>query len=206
MSEIILGKATNPRLSAKTLDNMFQLRDLVFNQKLGWKVKSHNGRERDTFDDLDPIYMVCVGGQDKVEGCWRLLPTVGPYMLQKTFPELLRGESAPVNRRVWELSRFAIAPSSTDLRQVNLSSTTFEMIRHVYDFAVANELDYYVTVTSVALERLLKKVGIPLRRFGDGEAVRIGKVLSVACWVPIDDEFRNAVYPCLVESEQQRVA
>ena len=97
MSEIILGSAADPQFTAKTLDNMFQLRDLVFNQRLGWEVKSRNGRERDDFDDLDPTYMVSVDRPNKVEGCWRLLPTLGPYMLQKTFPELLIGDRKIIN-------------------------------------------------------------------------------------------------------------
>ena len=55
--------------------------------------------------------------------------------------------------------------------------------------------DQFVTVTSVALERLLKRTGLPIRRFGDGKAQRVGKVLTVACWVDINEQFAGVVYP-----------
>ena len=69
------------------------------------------------------------------------------------------------------------------------------MIRTLYDFAVSNQIKQFVTVTSVALERLLKRTGLPIHRFGDGKAQRVGRVLTVACWVEINEQFANVVYP-----------
>ena len=195
MSTIVLGRANDPQMNPALLSGMFRLRDTVFRERLGWDVESENGEERDRFDDLNPIYMVSREHGVKVHGCWRLLPTTGAYMLKDTFPELLCGERAPSNPQVWELSLFAVAPTSADdRRQANFGGATFEMMQHVVDHALEHDIESYVTVTSVALERMLRKVGVPLRRFGDGRAQRIGRVLSVACWIDINERCRKAVY------------
>jgi len=182
-------------MSDAAIRGMHQLRDTVFNQRLGWDVESHDGLEVDRYDRLDPVYMVAHARAKQVDGCWRLLPTTGPYMLRDTFPELLRGEPAPRDAGVWELSRFAVAPASADdRRQVNFSLLTFQMMQRVVDHAFANGIRSYVTVTSASLERMLVRAGIPLRRFGDGGLTRVGRVQAVACWISMDEECRDAVY------------
>src|SRR5215469_5126406 len=93
---------------ASQLDGMFRLRHEVFKERLDWEVGTSAGKERDMFDDLDPVYIVCEH-QGEVLGSWRLLPTTGPYMLKDVFPELLYGRQAPQAPDVWEISRFAVS-------------------------------------------------------------------------------------------------
>lgn len=196
MSEIILGGGDAPRFDQRTLQGMFAFRHEVFFRRLGWQVETHEGLEFDAFDQLDPVYMIAKGSHENVEGCWRLLPTTGPYMLSDTFPQLLRGEPVPRDERIWELSRFAVdAGAAGGKLQAPLNDVTMDMVRTLYDFAVAHDIQHFVTVTSVALERLLKRTGLPIHRFGDGKAQKVGKVLTVACWVDIDEQFFNVVYP-----------
>lgn len=195
MGKILIGRTREEHMHLAVLDGMFRLRDSVFRKRLGWDVNSVDGYERDHYDNLDPVYMISVKGAMETDGCWRLLPTTRPYMLKDTFPELLRGEPAPQHPQIWELSRFAVLPKcGRDIRQPNLSSTTLEMIRAAIDFADRHSITTYVTVTSVALERLLRRIGIPLQRFGDGKAQKVGNVLSIACRVPVNDAFRDAVH------------
>lgn len=206
MSQILLGYPTDSHMDRQALHAMFRLRHKVFYERLGWEVEVQQGMEKDRYDDLSPIYMIARGRAPDVDGCWRLLPTTGPYMLKDTFPELLRGEPAPECSRVWELSRFAVKPSAADdCRQVNFGAVTFTMMQRVFDFAEQQGIGQYVTVTSVALERLLRKVGIPLRRFGDGQAMRIGKTLSVACWIDINEQCRR-VNQDLLDTQERRAA
>lgn len=199
MNSIIVARPSDPLLNRRTLHDMFRFRHKVFHERLGWEVNSRNGMEIDPFDGLNPVYVVARNSLRRVEGCWRLLSTTGPYMLKDTFPQLLRGEVAPEESHIWELSRFAVESAATgDLAQGNLNLVTFKMIRSIVDFAEKRGISHYVTVTSVALERLMRQAGIPMRRFGDGKAERIGKVLSVACWVDTD-ELRQAVYALAAE-------
>ena len=69
-----------------------------------------------------------------------------------------------------------------------------DILRQIYDYAIENKVDRYVAVTSAAMERVLRRAGIPIRRFGDGKLTRIGKVMSVCIWVDINEQYRNAVY------------
>jgi acyl homoserine lactone synthase len=196
MRKILMGGGEIPRFDEHTLCGMFSFRHEVFYKKLGWDVETHGNMEYDLFDTFNPVYMVAKDDRESIEGCWRLLPTTGSYMLRDTFPQLLRGEAIPCDKRIWELSRFAVDASSEDGNmQAPINSLTMGMIRKLYDFAVSNQIDQFVTVTSVALERLLKRTGLPIHRFGDGKAQRVGRVLTVACWVEINEQFANVVYP-----------
>lgn len=195
MNNIITSHAQSSEFSTTLIQSMFQLRHEVFKGRLNWDVTSTEGKEKDEFDDLNPVYMMSCNLRQQLEGCWRILPTTGPYMLKDVFPQLLRGEAIPEDPHIWELSRLAVQPRiSHDRIKANLNEVTFEMFREVYDFAMENNIERYVVVTSAAIERMLRLVGIPTKRFGDGKLTRIGKVMSVCVWVDINEQFRQAVY------------
>lgn len=195
MSTLVVGKSTEPQISEPTLAGMFRLRNEVFNRRLGWNLKTRNGWEQDNYDDLHPVYMMVRKNSGDVSGCCRLLPTTGPYMLKDTFPQLLQGEAAPSSPDTWEISRFAVAPTSANsAQQANLGVATFEIVQRAVRFADEHGIQRYVFVTSVALERLLKRIGLNIRRFGDGKPQLVGDVWSVACWIDIDDDCRSAVF------------
>lgn len=175
---------TDPRI----LRGMFRLRHRVFRETLQWDVSSENGLERDRFDDLQPVYNLTCDGWQRVSGTMRLLPTTGPTMLGEIFPQLLRGEAMPCQPQTWEISRFAVAPpEGRATAQANISGETLALLRKAAEFGRDNGIRDYVFVTSVAVERLLRRLGLPVQRFGDGQAQRIGRVLSVACWLPVNE-------------------
>lgn len=195
MSKIILGGGDIPRFDNRTLNGMFAFRHEIFYRRLGWEVSTRGEFEVDEFDELDPTYMLAKNDHGIVEGCWRLLPTTGPYMLKNTFPQLLRGEPAPSDEHIWELSRFAVdSKGGEGTAQACMNSVAMDMIRTAYDYALTHQIERYVTVTSVALERMLKRTGLPIRRLGDGKAQKVGKVLTVACWIEIN-ECKACLYP-----------
>ena len=76
------------------LCEMHTLRAKVFRGRLGWEVPVLSGMEIDGYDALEPRYMQMREGET-LRGCWRLLPTEGPYMLKDSFPQLLDGQEAP---------------------------------------------------------------------------------------------------------------
>ena len=196
MGHVLTVQMGNPAHRDIDLDGMFSLRDQVFRQRLQWSVKSRRGLEQDEYDELEPTYMIAQTASTAVEGCWRLLPTTGPYMLRDTFPQLLRGEQAPCDANVWEISRFAVMPHSTDGDgQTQFRNMTLDILRSGYEFAVENGITHYVAVMGVAMERFLGRViGVPMRRFGDKRAQPVGKVVSVACWIDVDERLYQALY------------
>ncbi len=200
MTEIVTGRAWEQGLDRATMEGMFSLRHTIFYERLGWEVDSVEGKEQDSYDELKPTYTVARDPTKYVQGCMRILPTEGPYMLKDTFPMLLRGEEAPERADVWEISRLAVAPTTkTDRCQIHIHRATLDMFEDAFWHARDHGVEHYVVATSVALERMLRRMGMPIRRFGDGKATRIGQTLSVACWIDLDEQCRAAIEGTTIE-------
>ena len=107
-------------------------------------------------------------------------------MLKDVFPELLQGEEAPVDADVWEISRFAVRKGSSAAQKGYVASVTIEMVRSFYEFAQQENIKYYVAVTTVACERILRQLGVECWRMGEGKALQIGIERSVALWIKVD--------------------
>jgi acyl homoserine lactone synthase len=195
MSNIVMGRAGDAAMPPSAIAAMFKFRKQVFEDLLGWEVNSRDGIETDDYDALDPVYMIARSSQYHIQGCWRLLPTTGPYMLRDVFSEMLEGQPAPRDPQIWELSRLAVLPTERTERERNsLCPVTRGMFQSVTDFALRHGITRYVFVTSVGIERMLKRMGVPVSRFGSGKAVRLGRVLSVVLWVEVNDQLVRAVF------------
>ena len=148
---------------------------------LGWEVPVMSGMEIDGYDALEPRYMLMRDGET-LRGCWRLLPTEGPYMLKDSFPQLLDGQEAPSDPQIWELSRFAIETEGAG--SYGFSEMTMESIEAIIRHAHERGLSRYVTVTTTAIERMLRRAGVITNRIGAPQAV--GIETAVALYVEIE--------------------
>lgn len=192
MSQVMLARNGDSQLTKDTSDSMFRLRHTVFHDRLKWEVNSENGMERDVFDQGNPVYVLVRNENKQVEGCWRLLPTLGPYMLKDVFPQLLHGQPVPRHKNIWELSRFAVSSAETEGSNFGFNETPVRMMQRAFEFAKEHGIESYVTVTTVAVERLIRSLGIAVHRFGP--PMRIGRVMTVGCWIDIDSQTEAAVY------------
>lgn len=166
--------------ASKELWEMHTLRAKVFRGRLGWEVPVLSGMEIDGYDALEPRYMLMRDGET-LRGCWRLLPTEGPYMLKDSFPQLLDGQEAPSDPHIWELSRFAIETEGAG--SYGFSEMTMESIEAIIRHAHERGLSRYVTVTTTAIERMLRRAGVVTTRIGAPQAV--GIETAVALYVEI---------------------
>lgn len=172
---------------------MHALRAEVFSGRLGWQVQvTDDGLEIDEFDAVPAVHYILAKGPDQaVDACWRLLPTLGPNMLADIFPELLHGQPAPASADCWELSRFAVASSKLDAdesagnHQIGFGDMSVALMAESARFARQQGIARYVTVTTASIERMLRKLGVHVHRLGP--PVRIGSVLTVACFIEVDD-------------------
>jgi acyl homoserine lactone synthase len=185
-------------LSAKDREGMFRLRYETFRVRLGWDVETtDDGLEIDQFDGDNSNYILARSPQDDIDACWRLLPTLGPNMLRDVFPQLLNGQPVPAAADVWELSRFALATDRLAAAeqagnyQLSFGPLSIALINEAARFAKANGIVRYVTVTTAAIERMLKKQGLHIHRLGP--PVKIGNVLTLACFIEVDDISLRAV-------------
>jgi acyl homoserine lactone synthase len=173
---------TRQEFDNEHVNEMYRLRARVFRDRMGWDVPTIAGMEIDGYDALGPYYMLIQDGDRHVRGCWRLMPTEGPNMLKDTFPQLLDGNEAPVGRHIWELSRFAI---ETDKEQTfGFADLTMHAIQELVTFADRMGISRYVTVTTTAIERLLRRAGIEVTRLG--EPMKIGVERTVALDITVD--------------------
>jgi acyl homoserine lactone synthase len=173
------------RKDFKSLDlhEMHRLRAKVFKDRLGWEVPVLSGMEIDGYDALEPFYMMIrETDAGALRGCWRLLPTEGPYMLKDSFAELLHGEAAPQHARIWELSRFAIETDPQS--RFGFSEITIESFGEMIRYGRTNGIDRFVTVTTTGFERLLRRAGVVTTRLGEPEQIGIEK--AVALYVEVE--------------------
>ena len=161
------------------IDAMHRLRKRVFHDLLGWDVKVRETWEIDDYDRANPLYVLSYGDEGKLRGSLRLLPTLGPNMLDDTFPILLGDGPQIRSAAVWESSRFCIDPEISQDRASNqVTIAAAELMCDVGELGLASGLSHIVTVTDVFLERMFKRMGCPGIRIG--EPRRIGVVQAVA--------------------------
>jgi acyl homoserine lactone synthase len=173
---------TRQEFDNKHINEMYRLRARVFRDRMGWDVPTIAGMEIDGYDALGPYYMLIQDADRNVRGCWRLMPTEGPNMLKDTFPQLLGGQDAPLGRHIWELSRFAI---ETDGEQTfGFADLTMHAIHELVTFADRMGITRYVTVTTLAIERMLRRAGIEVTRLGP--PVKIGVERTIALDITVD--------------------
>jgi acyl homoserine lactone synthase len=178
-------------MSTQDLEAMFRLRYDTFVNRLGWDVQVHNGMEFDEFDKPDTHYIYVRAPDGMVDACWRLLPTLGPNMLRDTFPQTLGGLAAPAATDVWELSRFAVATNKVGTSAQEFGPLSLQLMAESVRFGLDAGISRYVTVTTAAIERLLRRQGLHVYRLAS--PVRIGAVMTVACVIELDEQTQQAV-------------
>jgi acyl homoserine lactone synthase len=187
-SKIQFGQRNN--FNRGDLRDIHVLRAKVFRDRMGWDVPVLGGMEIDGYDALEPHYMVIRNDTGRVCGCWRMMPTDGPYMLKDTFPQLLDGASAPEHEKVWELSRFAIETEGDN--SFGFAERAMEAMRGIVNFADEHGIQKYVTVTTPAIERLLRHAGVEIVRMGP--ILRIGVERAVALEIRLGQQTRTALF------------
>ena len=78
------------------------------------------------------------------------------------------------------------------------------MIQAAVRFAQKNGIERYVSVTSVAVERMFRKLGVSITRLGT--PIKIGRVLTVACALEIDEITEFALFGTLPEHAHRLAA
>lgn len=200
MFNIVISHACSSHLPFSLKESMHRLRAQVFHERLGWAVRCDSqGRELDIFDTLDPLYLIATESRQSTRalGCWRLLPSTGPYMLRDVFPQLLGGQAAPSHERIWEISRFAVDAEVAG-GSFGFSELPAEMLRAMVRYAVRQGIEAIVGVTGAPIERMLRKLGFEVQRYAPPQ--RIGSVMSVGFCLPMTTDVQWRVCGELVDA------
>ncbi len=174
------------------IDAMHRIRKKVFHERMKWEVPVIRHWEVDGFDALDPLYLLAMSDQGKVVGGLRLLPTMGPNMLNDVFSVLLP-EGRPVESPlIWESSRFSVDhESDVPVGPKGIGRATAELGLAMNEIGLATGLSHIVTVYDALMHRMLRRAGCA----GDpiAEPQRIGSVLCYAVFFEIGESTERAL-------------
>lgn len=159
---------------------------------MGWDVTVTDGQEFDQFDELNPTSILVVD-RGVVVGHTRVLPATGPTMLSETFSFLASNGAFAPHSQMLETSRFCVDTSTARLTPDGIHLATMTLIAGILEWADIGGYSEIVTVTDVRLERILRRVGLPLRRLG--EPTRIGNTLALAGIIDVDTGSIQRVRP-----------
>ncbi|MBB5553673.1 acyl-homoserine-lactone synthase TraI [Rhizobium lentis] len=187
----------------RLLHNHHQLRARVFSERLRWEVDVINGQESDAFDALAPTYILAISNSGAVAGCARLLPALGPTMVTDIFPSLLPSEGLGAHHFMIESSRFCV---DTTLQEGggSVHQATLTMFAGIIEWCMTNGYREIVTVTDLRFERILARVGWPLRRLA--EPKKIGVTTAVAGILPVNADTFLRLRPSDYRSELSSVS
>lgn len=160
---------TRQQLPPQLFEQMGHYRREVFINQLGWALNTTHGMELDEFDVSEAVYVCSHDDEGNVNGVARLLPTTRPYLMEKVFPQLWAGNTLPRDPKIWELSRFAMmdTPKSAGVSPHQASAVAAStLLRQVIQAAKSNGAKLLITVSPVAMERLLRLNGFDVRRAG----------------------------------------
>lgn len=144
---------------ATLMDRVFRFRHSIFVEEKGWtELRQPDGLERDRFDDAHAIHQICLRGEDIV-GYQRLLPTTRPHLLSDVLTDLCH-RRPPRGPRVFEWTRFCVAPGSREMRP-RADGPFLELAQGVVEWGMAHRVD---TVT-VAIHWRLMVIAMQLRFF-----------------------------------------
>ncbi|MEY9364160.1 acyl-homoserine lactone synthase [Bradyrhizobium yuanmingense] len=106
--------AVNRHLYEDVIEQHFRLRHDIFVEERRWEtLRRPDGREIDSYDDEDTVYLLALEGR-RVVGGHRLYPTTKPSMMSEVFPHLVSVRGWPADPQVWEWSRYFVVRDRRD--------------------------------------------------------------------------------------------
>jgi acyl homoserine lactone synthase len=181
MGMIVTIEANQVAEQSQLLDEMFVARKQVFGDRMGWTVTALDGRERDTFDECNPLYLLSIDPVTRLSrGSLRLLPASGPTMLNSVFSSFFDQPVDVSSPLIWECTRFCTHPNATDhLTSHGVSAITAELLIGICEAALNAGILQIVGVFDERMVRIYRRGGwspeVIARSVGAGHgAVSVG--------------------------------
>lgn len=145
-----------------------RFRHKLFVERLSWDLPQFEDLEFDQFDTPAAEYLVVVDGMRTVQGCVRLSPTTMPYMAKTLWPEML-GDTPPVDRKVWEATRFGV---DSRLDAVERKIVALRLIFAAQTLGLDRGLSHLLGVMPMSIFRVcLQKEGCCLNFLGKPQRI-----------------------------------
>ena len=165
---IIVIEKNNAHKYSNLVDKMHRLRARIFHDRLGWDVRVVDGKERDKYDDEEPVYIIYTDDEAReVKGSMRLLPTTGPTLLADCFADTLPDAALLSAPTIWEATRFCIDDRLLDRGSPDgLFFASSVMIAALGDVAVSAGIKSIVANFDASALRLYRRVGCEIDILG----------------------------------------
>lgn len=186
---MVLIQGSQAQAHCDLIDQMHRLRAKAFFDRLGWEVVVENGRERDKYDDLNPLYALSLDAARRVVGTFRLLQTTGPTMLGEVFTTCLPPGLVIRSPIIWESTRFCVDTELAKERgEHGLAEVTAELLSSLLEIGLYAGLSHIVTVIDTRMERVLRRAGAPIERLADPVRIGEGDVPTLAILMECSEE------------------
>ena len=165
---IVVLEQHNARKYQHLIDEMFRLRARIFRDRLNWDVEVWEGKERDRYDDEQPVYIIhCDDMGREVKGSLRLLPTTGPTLLADIFSDT-RPDAANLSApTIWECTRFCLDDDLLDRgREEEMLFASAALIEAVGDVALRAGIEAIVGNFDGSMLRLYRRIGCEVEVLG----------------------------------------
>ena len=148
------------------VEAMFRLRYRLFVEKFKWKVAHHNGMEIDEFDELPQCTHFIVSDKNGIAGSTRLLPSTGPYLVEKFFPQAIDG-ALPKEDSYWEVSRATVELAGWKGREfARTVDVQRELFGAMYEWCLARHVPYLFGVADVRFRAVTQAFSLPREPMG----------------------------------------
>lgn len=148
--------------------SMYQDRRRQFKERQGWDVQVNaKGEELDEYDALNPLYIIAQTADGTHAGSLRLLPTLGPTMVNDYFQHL--SGMTIRSPAFWESTRFCLAPNVQGPQ-----NTAALLMLAACEVGLRFGINHYVGVFDSPMARVYRKIGWRPEIIGTDSGVSVG--------------------------------
>jgi acyl homoserine lactone synthase len=164
---IVIVEGHNAEKHTDLLEQMFRQRARVFHDRLGWDVTVKDGKERDRFDDENPVYIIYTDDAGrKVKGSLRLLPTTGPTLLADFFSDTVPDAVHLVAPTIWECTRFCLDEDIWQKEKEDILFASTVLLVALGDLAVLAGIESIIANFDAPALHLWRRIGCEVEILG----------------------------------------
>jgi len=143
------------------LEEIYRLRYRFFYKSLKWDVKTHDGKEKDEYDNSNAYYII-YKAHEGVKGCLRLIEMTNECMFDGPFDFLLTDTLDNFKKSgCWEISRLAIDTECNEEEFRNIFTYLIVALSH---FSLKSDTPKtYLTLSYPTSVELAKNLGISIK-------------------------------------------
>jgi len=164
---IVFVEPYNAEKDVYLLEQMFHLRAKIFHDRFGWDVVVKDVKERDKYDDENPVYVIYTDEHGhKIKGSLRLLPTTGPTLSADFFSDTDPDAAHLIAPKIWECTRLCLDDDAwqKDHAQSLFASTV--LIAALGDLALRAGIETILGHFDASMLHLWRRIGFNVEILG----------------------------------------